>query len=153
MEISAIFDLQFLFSRNDNEKYARIAQSSWSNELKRKSQISLDCWWVYPDPFGAKKHQEIHMISSSQASIDRCIKSMKVNYSRIALKCALNRPCIQNKKARPSNISFWKESLSYFAPGRQHNLQFLTKALFVLHIKTHCFGAMGIPLILNCNSS
>lgn len=103
--------------------------------------------------FRSTKEQEIHMMSSSQPSIDSCIKSMKGNYLRIALKCALNRPCVQNKKARPSNISFLKESLSYLAPGRQHNLQFLTKALFVLHIKTHCFGAMGIPLILNCNSS
>lgn len=76
---------------------------------------------------------------------------MKGNYSRIVLKHALNRTCVQNtKKLDPSTISSQKESRSYLALDRQHNLQFPTKALFVLHIKT---VLVGIPLIFNCNSS
>lgn len=51
-----------------------------------------------PRFFCSKKDQEVHMTSASQASRDSCIKSMKTNYSRIALKCALNRSCVQNKK-------------------------------------------------------
>lgn len=51
-----------------------------------------------PRSFCSKKDQEVHMTSPSQASIDSCIKGMKANYSRIALKCALNRSCVQNKK-------------------------------------------------------
>lgn len=93
------------------------------------------------------------MTSSSQASIHGSVKNKNGNYLRTILKCALHKPCIQNKKARPSNISSQKKSLCYLSPGRQHNLQVLAKGLFVLHIKTHCFGATGIPLILNCTSS
>lgn len=93
------------------------------------------------------------MTYSSQASIGGCVKSKKGYCSRIVLKCAFHRPCIQNKKARPPNISSQKKSLCYLPPGRQHNHQVLTEGLFVLHIKTHCFGATGIPLMLNCTSS
>lgn len=120
-----------------------------------KREIRIFAWIsdVLLRSFQSKKDQEINTMSSSQASIDSCIKTTKGNCSRIALKRLEQALCSKQKKSRPSNISFQKGSLSCLTPGRQHNLQFLTKALFVLHIKPHCFGAMGIPLTLNCNSS